>query len=152
MNLVFQLIQCFFYVSFSYFSLVISFYFILVFFLVFVNLLSIFDVWMLYFSSKLIPSYICLSHIGSNTFYKKRVYIFLFSFPTLYDLMAFFTFSCLSFCSSLCLSLLWQIDFFLFSFLICILAYLNDYFSIVISSFLHLLSFFLFRGDHLIFI
>ena len=63
-------------------------------FVVFVNALFGFDLWLPCFSSMLTPSYICLlqpdSHIVSNTFLKKRVQIFLLSFPTFYDFEVLF--------------------------------------------------------------
>ena len=78
-----------FYVSplfLSLFGWMIYIYFMLGYFLVFINVMFGFDLWLPCFLSVLTPSYICLlyldSHIGPNTLLKKkRVYIF-FYFPS----------------------------------------------------------------------
>ena len=62
-----------------------------------------------------------------------------FPSPHFMIMMSFFTPYCLSFCCSWCLFSLLQIsDFFFFQ--ICILAYLSDYFPVLISSILYLLT------------
>ena len=60
------LFSCWFYVSsllLSLRDLMISFYCMLVFFFVFVNLLYVFDLWLAYFSGMLSPSYIYLLYL-----------------------------------------------------------------------------------------
>ena len=63
----------------------------------------------------------------------------------------FFYIYMISFSCSLCLSFTFIKSCFFFFFLICILAYLSDYFPDVISSILYLTSF-IFRGDLSIFL
>ena len=60
LNLIFQLILYFSFVSFYFFGWMLSFYFTFVSFLVFVNGMFDFDLWLPYFSSMLTPFYICL--------------------------------------------------------------------------------------------
>ena len=110
LNLVFSLILCFSFVHFSFFSWLHNFllFYTSVFFLVSVNILLAFDLWLPCFPSMLISSYNYLlyadSHKGSNTFWKNESR---FSYsPSSYFIIftSVFTSSCSSFYCSLCLS------------------------------------------------
>ena len=115
----------------------------------FVNLLFVFDLWLPHFSSRLTPS-ACfrLIVIKPWTHSKKRIYIFILSFPIFYDFDVLFNIFMFILFAIPCVL---QIGFLFVFFLICILVYFSSYFPIVISSILYLLTSFLFREGLLLF-
>lgn len=66
-------------------------------------------------------------------------------------LMSFITSSCFILFLFLVIIITFTVVVVLFCFMLCILAYVNEYFLIMISPILYLLTFFLFRGILLVF-
>ena len=114
-------------------SLIISFYFMLLLSFWFLWTYCMFLVCGCPFSSIFVPSFICLhwsnSHIGLDTL-KKRICIFLLSFPTFYDFGVLFYIFIFPLWYSLCLSSLSQIGlFFLFLWYLLLFPSFISYFT-----------------------
>ena len=120
-NFVFQLILCVSFLFFFWLDGLHLFYAWVLYFLVFVNVIFGFDLWLLCFLNLLTPSCICIlwpnSHIGSNIlFFLKRIYIFSLSFPTFWFWSLFLNIFMFVLLLFLMFIIAFTVDFFFFLF------------------------------------